>query len=99
MNADQIPEVDGANLVGLARIIDVVRLVVDPLNNFDGTEAERRRRETLVRRVLFQVRDLGGRVGVTSHAWDVCGMTVPGVFVLDPQAKEVIGLFPRDTSC
>ncbi len=97
--AKDFPEADdGSSVVGLARIIDVTEFIVDPSAR-GLSRAEHAARTAFVRDLLFEVRDLGGRIGVESHSWSTCGVTFPGVFILDVDAKEVISISPADTTC
>lgn len=100
MSARDFPETDdGQSIVGLARIVDVVTFITEPNGDEGHTPVELRQREALVRRLLFQVRDLGGLIGVESDNWSTCGVSFPGVFILDVKKKEVLSISPANTDC
>src|SRR4051812_27633346 len=93
--AKDFPEADdGQEVVGLARIIDVIDMITEAGGSNDHTPAESAKRDAEVRDLLFKVRDLGGLVGVESSSWSTCGVTFPGVIILDVKAKEVISISP-----
>lgn len=98
--AKDFPEADdGQQVVGLARIIDVIDFINQPSGDNGYSAAENAARTALIRDLLFQVRNLGGLIGVESGSWSTCGVTFPGVFILDVKAKEVITLSPSNTDC
>ncbi len=100
MSPSDFPETDdGQSIVGLAKIVDVVSFITEPNGSFDGTAEERRAREVLVRGLLFQVRAQGGLIGVESHNWSTCGVSFPGVIILDVKKKEVLSISPANTDC
>lgn len=95
MAVRDFPEPDGGeNVIGFARILDVLYLVTDSTRD-GGNDAK----EAIVKKALFKARDLGGRVGVVSSAWQACGVDFPGVFILDKEDREAIVLTPPLSDC
>lgn len=100
MRLGEFPETDGSEeVIGLARVIDVVDYITDPTGDSGFDRDERKARQAEVRDLLFRVRDMGGLIGVDSHSWSTCGVTFPGVIILDVKAKEVISISPAETGC
>lgn len=99
MTSKQIPEADdGQNVIGLARIVDVAYLISDQSGQ-DREDAEVQKRQKATLDLLFKVRELGGLIGVESDSWGTCGVSFPGVIVVDPKSHEVYSISPRDTTC
>lgn len=98
MEPKDFPEADGGeNVLGLAKIIDVSSYISAPTG--DDSDSDFAKRDALVRKVLFQARDLGGLVGLESFSWHTCGVAFPGVIILDVKGKELIALSPANTDC
>ena len=101
LSSEDFPDVDeGNSVVGLTKIVDVVGLIADAYYQSDElSEAQMRSRKVEVRNLLFKVRDLGGRIGIESDSWSACGVSFPGVIILDTNEKEVISISPANTEC
>jgi hypothetical protein len=99
LSQEEIPEGDDASsTIGLARNIDVAGFAVDIYNKEnDKTTLKKLQSEAV--KALFQVTESGAFVGVESRGWDVCGSTIPSLFILHPVKKEIFRLVPSNTEC
>ena len=97
---NEVPDPDDGNdVVALTKIVNVTHLIANPGSTNDMSESDLKKLEKEARDILFEVRDLGGRIGVESSSWGSCGVSYPGVIVLDTEENEVIAISPKNTDC
>lgn len=91
--AKDLPTGDADNRLVLTKIVDVADVAY--LNLSDNSTGGDREANAILRNALFQVRDLGALVGATSYGSVACGVTIPGIVVLDVAGKELFVLAAR----